>query len=139
MLRRCKSPGGAEQLPSGNMPAAQAAAFEGPISAGGPSLPGIAATVNVREADDVVSPVYGPDCTSISASGMTPGFLRRWTAPRNICPLAFAEQAHLVAVGDFRRAADHNPVLCPVVVLLQGELFARLDDDALYLEAIPAG
>ena len=122
------------------MPAAQAAAFGGRSAPVALPCPASAATVNVREADDVVFAGVWPRLYFDQHKRDDSRILETMdSAKRNICPLAFAEQAHLVAVGDFRRAADHNPVLCPVVVLLQGELFARLDDNALYLEAIPAG
>ena len=55
MLRGQIARGIAEgQLPSGNMPAAQAAAFGGRSAPVALPCPASAATVNVREADDVV-------------------------------------------------------------------------------------
>src|SRR5688572_26497433 len=56
-------------------------------------------------------------------------------AEGNVGALVLAEDADLVAVRDLGRAADDDPVLGPVVVLLQAERCARLDHDPLDLEA----
>lgn len=55
-------------------------------------------------------------------------------AERDVGGLILGEQQHLVAIGNFGGAADHDPVLGTVVVHLQAEGGAGVDDDALDLE-----
>src|SRR5690554_4646228 len=57
-------------------------------------------------------------------------------AYRNVGGLVFRDQIGIVAVGDFGRAADHNPVFCPVVVHLDRQLGAGLHGDAFHLVAV---
>src|SRR5471032_510629 len=54
---------------------------------------------------------------------------------RNVGRLVLTEQEHVFVAGDFRGAADHNPVFGAVVVHLQRQARARLDRDVLDLEA----
>ncbi len=56
-------------------------------------------------------------------------------AQRDVGGLVFGEQKYFVTVGDFGSAFDHNPMLCPMVVLLQAKAGTRFDLDALNLEA----
>src|SRR5471030_3204104 len=57
-------------------------------------------------------------------------------ADRDIGRLVFRQQLDALAAGDAGRAADHHPVLGAVVVHLQRQLAARIDGDALDLEAL---
>ena len=54
---------------------------------------------------------------------------------RNVSALVFGKQDGLVPVGDFSGTGDDDPVLRPMVVLLQAEAGLGLDLDALDLEA----
>ena len=56
-------------------------------------------------------------------------------AERNVGRFVFGEQEGPVAAGDLGRAADHDPVFGAVMVHLQAQLGAGIDDDALDLEA----
>ena len=57
-------------------------------------------------------------------------------ADRDIGRFVLGQQAHLVAAGHARGARHHDPVFGAVVVHLQRQLLARLDRDALDLEAV---
>ena len=56
-------------------------------------------------------------------------------ADRNVGGLVLLEQENLLAARDARRAGHHDPMLCTMMVHLQGQARARLDLEALDLEA----
>src|SRR5262249_49367960 len=53
-------------------------------------------------------------------------------ADRDIDRLVLVHAAHVVAESDLGRSCDHHPMFRPVEVLLQRELAAWLNDDALH-------
>lgn len=55
---------------------------------------------------------------------------------RNIGGLIFGEEKNLIAVGDFGRAFDDDPVLGPVVMHLEAEFGAGIDVDTFDFEAL---
>jgi hypothetical protein len=57
-------------------------------------------------------------------------------AHRDIDRLVLVHGLDVVIDGDSRRAAHHDPVLGAMVVLLQRQPVARLDDDAFHLMAV---
>src|SRR5271156_3667550 len=57
-------------------------------------------------------------------------------AKRNERRFVFVEEEDVLVAGHFRSARDDNPMLCAVVMHLKRKLRARIDDDALHLEAL---
>ena len=57
-------------------------------------------------------------------------------AQRDEGGLVLGQQKHFIAFGDARRATDHHPMLCAVVVHLQRQNAARLDHDAFHLKPL---
>ncbi len=98
---------------------------------------GVDAAVDVFEADDVVFAQV--------ATGLHFDQLQRYLAGvgqavhgghRQVGGLVLGQQEDLVVTGDLGGPGDHDPVLGTVVVHLQRQLSARLDGDALDLEAL---
>src|SRR6218665_4006929 len=57
-------------------------------------------------------------------------------ALRYVDRLVLVQNGHLVVDRDLGRSLDADPVLGAVVMLLQGELLFRMDEETLHLEAI---
>ena len=92
--------------------------------------------VGILEADDVVltqiaARLYLDDLEGQLARVGQPMHV----AQRDVGRFVLTQQEGLLAVGDFGGALHDDPVLGPVVVHLQAEARAGIDDDALHLEA----
>src|SRR5262245_24796992 len=60
--------------------------------------------------------------------------LAKWDVGR----LVFAEQLHRVALGDFQRTLDYDPMLGAMEMALQGQFSAGLHHNAFHLIAVAA-
>src|SRR5688572_19424506 len=102
------------------------------------SVPASLAAIGVIEADDVVLAEIAARLHLDDLQRFRPRVLdAMYGADRNVGGLVLGQREDIVAARNARRALHDDPMLGAVSVLLERELCARLDREALHLEARP--